>query len=50
LRKVLAHFKTLLSQNSNDTYIIDGLPFDNKDLEEWIKVIGSPSVINLEVQ
>jgi len=46
----LTHFKTLLSQNSNDTYIIDGLPFDNKDLEEWIKVIDAPSVINLEVQ
>lgn len=47
LRKVLAHFKALLSQNLNDTYVIDGLPFDNKDLEQWIKVIGVPSVINV---
>ena len=33
LRKILAHFKSLLSQNPDDTYVIDGLPFDNKDLE-----------------
>jgi hypothetical protein len=49
LRKIVAHFKTVLTQNANDTYIIDGLPFENKDLEEWIKVIGPPSLVKLDV-
>lgn len=49
LKKIIAHFKTLFNANLNDTYVIDGLPFDNKDLQEWINQIGTPSVINLEV-
>jgi hypothetical protein len=48
-KKILQHFKTLLRENITQTYVIDGLPFDNKDLSEWIKVIGTPSIINLEV-
>lgn len=49
-RKVIQHFRQLLSNDKNSTYVIDGLPYAGKDIENWIAAIGSPNVINLEVE
>ena len=29
--------------------MIDGLPYSGNDLEEWTKVVGAPTVLNLRV-
>jgi hypothetical protein len=31
LRKIIQHFKNIFTQNIESTYVVDGLPFDNKD-------------------
>lgn len=46
--KIIRHFRDVMLESGN-TYVIDGLPFEKKDLEEWIRVVGTPNVINLTV-
>jgi hypothetical protein len=47
---VLDHFNHLLSNDPNNIYVIDGLPYEKKDLEDWMKVIGAPHVLYLQVE
>lgn len=50
VKKVIEHFRDLLSADSRNTYVIDGLPYEKKDLEEWVRVVGVPRVLYLEVE
>lgn len=49
VRKVIEHFRQMLNNDKDSTYVIDGLPYTGKDIENWIAAIGAPNVINLEV-
>ena len=50
VKKFIAHFGNLIKSNPQTTYIFDCLPYEKGDLEEWIKVVGPPHVINLKVE
>lgn len=49
VKKVLAHFSSLLQGDHNSTYLFDGIPYDGNDLKNWVETVGSPNVINLAV-
>ena len=49
VKKVFAHFASLLKEDPNCVYLFDGFPYEGKDLEAWIETVGAPCVINLKV-
>lgn len=49
IKKVVAYFKNLFT-SEKVTFILDGFPYDNKDLALWLTEVGSPSVVNLKVE
>ena len=46
--KTVNIFKQLISSNKNK-YILEGLPYEGKELTEWIKEVGYPTAINLKI-
>lgn len=48
-RKVIAHFASLVSGSGNTPIIIDGLPLEAKEVENWTKAVGPAIVLNLKV-
>ena len=50
LKKILNHFQKELRDNSCCVYVLDGFPYDGKDLEAWIEVVGCPNIWNLDVE
>ena len=34
----------------DEVYVFDALPYEKKDLEKWIQVVGPANVINLKVE
>ena len=49
VKKILAHFGSLIRDDPKTVYLFDGIPYEGNDLKNWIEVVGSPSVINLRV-
>lgn len=48
-RKVIAHFASVVATSANTPVIIDGLPLDAKEVENWTKAVGPATVLNLKV-
>lgn len=49
-RKVIAHFAGLVAASGNTPILIDGLPLDPKEVENWTKAVGPATVLNLKVE
>jgi hypothetical protein len=49
-RKVIAHFATIIAESGNTPILIDGLNLDTKEIENWVKIVGPPIVLNLKVE
>ena len=50
LKKILAHFASMIKDDCKSVYLFDGIPYEGKDLEAWIETVGAPCVINLKVE
>jgi hypothetical protein len=46
--KILKHFTTLIQESGETPLCIDGINLDWKNMDEWVKAIGPPIVINLK--
>lgn len=49
-KKVIGHFTTLIKESGNTPLLIDGLPLDWKDIDNWVKANGPPIVLNLKTE
>lgn len=49
-RKIIAHFNTLVAESGSSPLVIDGINLDLKEVENWVKVVGPPTVLNLKVE
>lgn len=49
VKKYVAYFANILKNNSKSVCVFDSLPYNNNDLDLWIKEVGCPNVINLKV-
>jgi len=47
--KVIKHFGQLIASSDNSPLVIDGINIDWKDIDNWVKSNGPPTVLNLKV-
>ena len=40
----------MIKNNPQTTFIFDALPYNNADLQLWVKEVGCPNVINLKAE
>lgn len=49
-RKFIQYFAKLVKSNPELVYVFDGVSYEGENLQEWVKVMGSPNVVNLKVE
>ena len=49
VKKYIAYFANMIKSNPHTTYIFDSLSYEKADLQEWVRCVGPPHVINLKV-
>jgi hypothetical protein len=50
MRKIISHFATLVKESGDTPILIDGLNLDAKEIDNWVKQVGPPTIINLKVE
>ena len=49
-KKYIQYFGNLVKNNTNSVYVFDGVNYEGENLQEWVRVLGSPHVVNLKVE